>query len=416
MKRFCFIIPFIFLTLFSSCATQNNAKDDSNSTINYTRNQKEVFAKDKEQLENKTESSDKSSNTNDKNNIPKEGNKSGTFKITQNRSEETSVEKIAQPSNIPEETINTDIDIEKLEKSDTSIITQNSSKDASENLGSEEIKTKHFGFSERVESQLNKENVANIVIDYETALKKLNYLDINSVSEAITLFKRYASDEKKLNDELFDLFIAYIYAMRDYYYDDQKQESYTSSYSQDDYIKNGFMFLENEGIEELEVDPTFLYNTFIPYLTEGLNDLNYIYSAEQKQAGHTFYMMDMALWISWDQIAERLIMREEYYRKYKDTDFKERAIELKEFNDVYLRIYTCEAIIDNTPPYEYPDYRLYQEIVNSYKKFMKEHNDSEYYQTIKKIYEVFEQNDFIYNEEIMNEVYIDTFGKRFWSE
>lgn len=47
---------------------------------------------------------------------------------------------------------------------------------------------------------------------------------------------------------------------------------------------------------------------------------------------------------------------------------------------------------------------------------MKEHNDSEYYQTIKKIYEVFEQNDFIYNEEIMNGVYIDTFGKRFWSE
>lgn len=204
--------------------------------------------------------------------------------------------------------------------------------------------------------------------------------------------------------------------MRDYYYDDQIQESKTSSYSQDDYIENGFMFLENEGIEELEVDPTFLYNTFIPYLTEGLNDLNYIYSEEQKQAGDTFYIMDMALWISWDQLAERLIMREEYFKKYKDTEFKERAIELKELNDVYLRIYTCEAIIDNTPPYEYPDYRLYQEIVNSYKKFMKEHNDSEYYQTIKKIYEVFEQNDFIYNEEIMNEVYIDTFGKRFWSE
>lgn len=137
-------------------------------------------------------------NTNDKNNIPKEGNKSGTFKITQNPSEENSVEKIAQPSNIPEETINTDIDIGKLEKSDTSIITQNSSKDASENLRSEEIKTKDFGFSERVESQLNKVNVANNVKDYETALKKLNYLDINSVSEAIALFKKYASDEKKL--------------------------------------------------------------------------------------------------------------------------------------------------------------------------------------------------------------------------
>ncbi len=349
MKRFCLIIPFIFLTLFSSCATQNNAKDASNSTINYTRNQKEVFAKDKEPLENKTESSDKSSNTNDKNNIPKEGNKSGTFKITQNPSEETSAEKIAEPSVKPVETVNTNNDVGKEEKSDTSIITQNSSEDIHENLESEEIKTKEFGFSERLESKLNKENVTKNVKDYETALRKLNYLDINSVSEAIDLFKRYASDEKKLNDELFDLFIDYIYAMRNYYYDDHIQESNTSSYSQDDYIKNGFMFLENEGIEELEVDPTFLYNTFIPYLTEGLNDLNYIYSEEQKQAGDTFYIMDMALWISWDQLAERLIMREEYYKKYKDTDFRERAIEIKEFNDVYLRIYTCEAIIDNTP-------------------------------------------------------------------
>lgn len=72
MKRFCLIIPFIFLTLFSSCATQNNAKDASNSTINYTRNQKEVFAKDKEeQLENKTESSDKSINVSGKPSVPR---------------------------------------------------------------------------------------------------------------------------------------------------------------------------------------------------------------------------------------------------------------------------------------------------------------------------------------------------------
>jgi len=414
MKRFCLIISLIFLTFFSSCATQdNNPKGASNSTVNYIKNQKDVYPKEKEQVENKAEPSGKSTETSNINNIIEKEEKSDTSKITQDSSEENPVGNKAEPSNKPTETVKTNNVIGEVEKSDTSIISQNSSE---ETFNTEEIKTKEFGFSESFESKLNKENVAQDVKDYETALRKLDYLDINSVSEAIDLFKKYASDEKKINDELFDLFVVYIYAMRDFYFNDQIQESYTSSYSQDDYIKNGFMFLANEGIEELEVDPTFLYNTFKSYLSEGLNDLNYIYSEEQIQAGDTYYIMDMALWISWDQLAERIIMREEYYKKYKDTDFKEQAIDLKEFNDVYLRIYTCEAIIDNTPPYEYPDNRLGEELLNSYKKYMQEHMDSEYYQTIKKIYEVFEQNDFIYNDEVMNDVYIAIFGKRFWRE
>jgi hypothetical protein len=413
MKRFCLIISLIFLTFFTSCATQdNNPKSALNSTVNHIKNKKDVYPKNKGQVENKEEPSGKSTETSNINNIIEKEEKSDASKITPDFSEKKPVGNKAEPSDKPTKTETNNV-IGEVEKSDTSIISQNSSE---ETFNTEEIKTKEFGFIESIESKLNKDNVAQDVKDYETALRKLNYLDINSVSEAIDIFKKYASEEKKVNDDLYDLFVDYICAMRDFYYDDQVQESYTSRYSTDDYIKNGFMFLQNEDIEELEVDTTFLYNTFKPYLSEGLNGLNYIYSEEQIQAGDTYYIMDMALWISWDQLAERLIMREEYYKKYKDTDFKEQAIDLKEFNDVYLRIYTCEAIIDNTPPYEYPDNRLEEELLNSYKKFMQEHMDSEYYQTIKKIYEVFEQNDFTYNDEVMNDVYIAIFGKRFWRE
>ncbi len=377
MKRFylILIIALIFLTLFSSCSTSdNNSKDASNSTSNYIKNQKDDYSMNKEQVEDKAELSDE-----------------------------------------PSEPVKTNNIIGEVENADTSIISQNSSEETF-NSDSEDIKPKEFGFSKNCESKLNKENVAQDVKDYENALRKLDYLDINSVSEAINLFKKYASNEKKINDELFDLFEIYICAMRDFYYDDQIQEEYTTDNSKEDYIRNGFMFLANEGVEELEVDPTFLYNIFKPYLSEGLNDLNYIYSEEQKQVGDTYYIMDMALRISWDQLAERIIMREEYYKKYKDTDFNEQAIGLKEFNDVYLRIYTCEAIIDNTPPYEYPDNRLEEELLNSYKEFMHEHRDSEYYHTVKKIYEVFKQNGFCYNNEVMNDVYKAIFGKRFWSD
>lgn len=323
-----------------------------------------------------------------------------------------------EPKSLPVEKSN-NIDEQKTISSTESSI-ENKMNIEPNNNTTKKTAWKKFGFNKNAVNKIIGTNSSKNIKDYGNELLKLNYKSIYSVNEAIILYKKYSSIDKRVNDTLYDLFCEYIYSMRDFYYDDQLQEFYTKKYSTDDYIKNGFTFFTNEEFDELEVDTSFLYRTFEKYLSDGLKDYNKIISDEEFQASG-FYIMDDALFITWNELSERIIWREEYYKKYKDTDFKEQAYSLKKFNDVYLRIYTCEIVFGNTPPYDYEydeeidneSKKVDKELIESYKKFMAEHSDSEYYSIIKRVYDQFEKNDFTYQDDVMNALYINIFGKRF---
>ena len=94
-------------------------------------------------------------------------------------------------------------------------------------------------------------------------------------------------------------------------------------------ITNGIRINSSESGEYLASRPSFLYNEFGNYLSDSLREYEQIKMQELLEIGdeeHSTYLIeDAALFISWDELSDRIIRLENYINKYPDTLEKEEA-------------------------------------------------------------------------------------------
>ena len=302
-------------------------------------------------------------------------------------------------------------ELELANKKPEEISVANDDKDSQDELDYYKISRLQFKFyNNRVNDLINDIKLDKSIIIYQDEIGAYDFTNINSVDRALEAYKSYATEDKRFNDSLFEVFYSYIFAMKDFHYSDYYHESWLDERIYEECEKNGFMFLSVEGSSFLEVDPTYLYETFRPFLSDAINEKNKIISDEQQQTYGTPYCMDGGLCISWEQLMNRIITREDYYKKYINTEYADEAQDVKNENETYLRIYTGQFVLPNTPPHVDSSLDLDPDLIESYKKFINEHSDSEYYPIIKKVYDRFEDNDFIYEWENLIEFYRSIFG------
>jgi hypothetical protein len=172
------------------------------------------------------------------------------------------------------------------------------------------------------------------------------------------------------------------------------------------YLDNGFVFLSSEGDDYLEVDSTYLYNNFEPYLSVGQNDYNALISFEQEQVAGSYFMMDASIQITWDEFLDRITS---YCKLYKDSIYDQNIQNFLETNDTLLRIYLGEMKIDNTPIFSYSDATIDPELYLSYERFLENNPDSDYYDSVQGFVDLLKEQNFQYDEEAMASFYASVF-------
>lgn len=109
-------------------------------------------------------------------------------------------------------------------------------------------------------------------------------------------------------------------------------------------------------------------------------------------------LIDAAIYVSFDELAARLIKVEDHIKKYPEGLKNEELLRLY---STYLKLYLSGS--DNSPIYNYEDKVILEEVLNSYKKTAKDQN-SITGEITNKYKEIIENNNNIIDENVLSKV------------
>ncbi len=236
--------------------------------------------------------------------------------------------------------------------------------------------------------------------EFSYLISELPINDINSIKKAVGKYKDLAGENYELNDNRFRVFRVFFYNLikseNDVIWDNYDK---VREYNLDMLKENGIRINSSESGEYLASRPSFLYNEFGNYLSDSLREYEQIKMQELLEIGdeeHSTYLIeDAALFISWDELSDRIIRLENYINKYPDTLEKEEALNSIGY---YIWIYTASAL-DNTPVYQ--GNKLSESVMDSYKRFINTYEESNYYDVISGYYDILSKNGFYLNDDVI---------------
>lgn len=300
-----------------------------------------------------------------------------------------------------------DIKTEQLDVTSTPTIQENNEKEQTENIPDENVPNDTEAAAIAVIGDNIPEELKTVIEDtnlnndgYALFVAQLEVNNINSITEAVKKYKALAGEDKDLNDRRFRVFRTYFYNFI------EKQnnlilnnESILNEPGQKTLKENGLRINFSESGEYLAKRPSFIFNEFGTYLSDSLREYEQIEMLEALEIGdeeHSTYLIeDAALFISWDELSDRIIRLEDYLKRYPNTSEKENALSKIDF---YLWLYTA-SVFDNTPVFQ--GYNLNESVKKSYERFLSNYKNSDYYEIINGYYEVLKTNKFKLNDSVM---------------
>ena len=131
------------------------------------------------------------------------------------------------------------------------------------------------------------------------------------------------------------------------------------------------------------------------YLTDEMKGYIDIKAKESNEPS----MMDAALVISWDELANRMLGVEKYLVKYPEGIKEE---ELTRLYGNYLVVYLSGT--DNSPIYNYETKKIFDDVLNSYKKLVATNKGTITGDTVKKYIELIANNKNIIDENVTSKI------------
>lgn len=169
------------------------------------------------------------------------------------------------------------------------------------------------------------------------------------------------------------------------------------------YAKNGIVFESSEGYWYLAENNEFLLNEVLKGYSFNLK--KYVAFLIDENNKHPEILEDAGLRISWDELRERIIRWELFSKKYPDMkETNEEVISAIGGIKWMLSAYLGGFIFDNTPIYIRSTRRIRNDVKISYERFLKENEDSTYWPLVKKVYDMYKGNDFMFMEETEAEI------------
>jgi len=225
-----------------------------------------------------------------------------------------------------------------------------------------------------------------------------NFYEKNNLQNALNEIAEFVRSEEK-ETHIADIFIW------------QKFQSYVSPHTRtirdklkkeiaelDIYSKNGIFFELNEGDWYLVENNRFLLDKVLKNYDFPLK--RYIEFLVEEQNRHPEIAEDAGLCITWEELRERILRWEFFSKRHpflKETG-EDVIPEIRHMLDVYL------FGIDNSRVYCLETKKIKDKVKMSYEKFIEENKDSNYYSTVKKVYEIYKKNNFLFDEKIKKEV------------
>lgn len=166
------------------------------------------------------------------------------------------------------------------------------------------------------------------------------------------------------------------------------------------YAENGISFILSEGDWYLVENNQFLLSEVLENYS--LNSKRYIEFLVTENKKHPKIVYDGGLRITWDELRQRLLRWESFPRQF--SDLKETENEIIPAIKWMLSVYLGGFVLDNSPHYEWGTREIRSDVKTSYEKFIKENNDSKYWLLVKKVYDVYESNEFVFSKEIEAEI------------
>ncbi len=207
---------------------------------------------------------------------------------------------------------------------------------------------------------------------YETYIKKANDAFLskavagkNNDSEFYSLIKTYYKTTEKINEDLFEK----------NNYDDIPDKDYRNCW-----VK----VLASEGAPYYVLNYSYLANKYEPYISQTYRDWLIF-------QGKTVHIVeDAGLTVTPDKLREYIIYLEKFTKKNPDFVALE---DVKNMNFAFVNMYL--AGLDNTPVFDWASNTMNPEFKASYEKFLKSNTDSQYYPTVKIMYEQAEKYRFV---------------------
>lgn len=108
---------------------------------------------------------------------------------------------------------------------------------------------------------------------------------------------------------------------------------------------DGYKTYQSEGTRSLEIDYYNLYKNYSNYISDEYSSYLAIMGAQTEK----HYYDDLAITISWDELASRIIAVENFIQKYKDSEY---FMEMSALFDEYLHFYKVGATHSRIFDYE----------------------------------------------------------------
>lgn len=228
-------------------------------------------------------------------------------------------------------------------------------------------------------------------VPLEKLLSSLPNNDLASIKTALDKCKASLTENISANDEILRKFIPFYHSVIDNVNSitEGKQE-----YSEEDLLINGIRKSFSESGEFYSGSPDFLYENFYPFVSEGLKEYLRIERDEMKQTS-TYLLEDAALSISWDELADRILVWEGFINRFPQYLEAARAKSSIEF---YLWVYTASTL-DNTPVFMHQNKSLNPGVKASYEKLIASNNDSKCRTIITEYYSILKKNNFVLTNE-----------------
>jgi len=234
------------------------------------------------------------------------------------------------------------------------------------------------------------------VIEYTEFLISLNQSDIGSIDIAGGQFRESASQSKRDNDRLFNLFETYYYSVI------KSLEKEISSQEVTEEVintgnKNGIIFsIKNDNVV-IKPKKNYLLEYYGPYLTEGTNEYLKALDFEINiinANGVSNIIDESSIKVPLDQFVQIIINWENYeynYGYYNNMPFFYKG---REKLASYFDIYIGKVNLSNTIVYD-ENYKLSEAFKNSYIDTISKYPNSKTTEMINELYDILRVNQFI---------------------
>ncbi|MDR0660367.1 MAG: hypothetical protein LBG19_06100 [Prevotellaceae bacterium] len=243
-------------------------------------------------------------------------------------------------------------------------------------------------------------------------LLQLDNTSGKALIDAKEVLKKYFKNvSAKQCDSLYIAYYTYADLLRQYIYNDecysQVADNFYKTYDNFDELPKVYqpivkepnshgITLEDigEGCAELSFYPDYYYEIFKPYTTEATREYLKLMAFERANE----FLFDAAVYITWEELADRIINFEEYLDKYPNSIF---AGNIREKYNSYTSLLLIGC--DNTPTFDWLDEdnrKLNADVLESYHKIIETYSHRRLAETLTEYLSLPEESEMLQNEEI----------------